>query len=273
MAHDKPCKSIVIHGGSRPKVAVVFSLSQFIGVFEIHNDSGKPYIIIGGQAVNYWAEKYLRSEPELGAFVPFVSKDIDFIGGRDDVLKVARQLHLPVKFPHKKLMTAFAGAVYFQIGGVQANIEFIRTIPGVSPAEATKWAIASEYGGKEIRVVDPVSLLICKLNLALSVDQTHRRDTEHVRILLLCARGFLREILQRVETGELPARGWLGAVERVLQLAESTTGKKSVAKLNVDWQQVLPMAEIASCEKLTIIRFRTQRLLQWLEKIKRPSRR
>ena len=36
-----------------------FSLPQFEGAFEIRNAEGKPHIIIGGQAVNYWAETFL----------------------------------------------------------------------------------------------------------------------------------------------------------------------------------------------------------------------
>ena len=250
-----------------------FSLEQFNEVLRARNSSGQPYIVIGGQAVNYWATRYLTQEPSLSSWQPFTSKDIDFCGSRDDVLRMAAHLKRPARFPHKKMMTAFAGGVSWQIGENLSSVEFIRQVPGATKEAIEKRAVMHDYFGESIRIIDPVSLLICKLNLALSVDQTHRRDTEHVRILLLCTRGFLREILQRVETGELPGRGWLGAVERVLQLAESTTGKKSSARLNVDWQQVLPMAEIASCEKLTIIRFRTQRLLQWLEKIKRPSRR
>lgn len=34
-------------------------------------------LIVGGQAVNLWAEIYSPSEPELGPFAPFTSKDAD----------------------------------------------------------------------------------------------------------------------------------------------------------------------------------------------------
>ena len=251
---------------------MAFSLTQFLGAFEVHDDSGKPYVIIGGQAVNYWAETYLRSEPELAAFVPFVSKDIDFMGGRNDVLKVARQLQLAVKFPHKKLMTAFAGAALFKIGDIQANIEFVRTVPGVSAGEVRKWAVAAERDGKSIRVIDPVSLLACKLDLALTVDQTNRRDGEHAQILLLCSRAFLREILHGVEAGELPARGWLAAAERLLKIAESKIGKRSVDALLVQWHQVLPSEAIATSEDRLIVQFREKRLVQWLVKLERWRR-
>jgi hypothetical protein len=37
-------------------VAVGFSLRQFSEIFKIRDAAGQPYILIGGQAVNYWAE-------------------------------------------------------------------------------------------------------------------------------------------------------------------------------------------------------------------------
>jgi len=272
VAHHQPGAGALRDGRSRPEVTVAFTLTQFLDAFEIQDDSGKPYILIGGQAVNYWAETYLHSEPELKAFVPFVSKDIDFMGGRGDVVKVARQLRLAVSFPHKKLMTAFAGAALFKIGDLKANIEFVRRVPGVSSVEVAKWAVVSERESRTIRVIDPVSLLACKLNLALTVDQTSRRDVDHVRILLLCNRAFLRETLRGVESGTLPARGWLAATERLLKIGESVIGQKAARKLGVDWRRVLPEVEISASQHPMVSRFRELRLPLWLAKINRVRR-
>jgi len=35
---------------------VGFTLRQFSEVFKIRDNEGKPYVLIGGQAVNFWAE-------------------------------------------------------------------------------------------------------------------------------------------------------------------------------------------------------------------------
>jgi len=149
-------------------------------------------------------------------------------------------------------------------------------MPGVSAAEINRWAVSSERAGKAIRVVDPVSLLACKLHLALTVDQTNRRDTDHVRILVLCVRAFLRETLLGTEANTLPVRGWLGAVERVLKLSESKLGKRAVGNLKVDWSQALPLDEVTASRLKPVIQFRDQRLAQWRAKpsqtFKRPGR-
>ena len=87
-------------------VGVKFSLQQFSDVLRIRDATGDPYILIGGQAVNYWAERYVPTEPELQPRRPFTSEDIDFKGGTDDVRRIARQLDLVPVFPLKVAMAA-----------------------------------------------------------------------------------------------------------------------------------------------------------------------
>lgn len=91
-------------------VTVGFRLRQFSEVFKIRNASGQPYILIGRQAVNYWAEDYLAAEPELRKLQPFTSEDIDFKGNHEDVARIARQLALSPRNPPKVAMTALSGA-------------------------------------------------------------------------------------------------------------------------------------------------------------------
>jgi hypothetical protein len=90
-------------------LTVGFSLQQFSEVLKIRDAAGQPYLLIGGQAVNYWAERYLAVEPQLEPLKPFTSEDIDFKGGQADVQRIARQLALPTGFPPKVQMTALAG--------------------------------------------------------------------------------------------------------------------------------------------------------------------
>lgn len=244
-----------------------FSLEQFAGVLHIRNASGLPFILIGGQAVNYWATRYLAQEPHLKSWQPFTSKDIDFQGHLDDVLRTANLLGRPARRPHKRMMTAFAGGVSWPIGDEISQVEFVRTLPGVKPSEVGRLAITHTIGEHTIRVVDPISLLTCKLNLALTVDQTHRRDTDHVRILILCTRAFLRETLIGAEAGALPIRGWLGAAERVLKLGESRLGRRAATALKLDWHQALPLPEIAASQSKAVTPFRKTRLVQWEAKL------
>ena len=43
-------------------------------------DLERDLVLVGGQAVNFWASYYERRVPELAREAPFTSKDIDFCG-------------------------------------------------------------------------------------------------------------------------------------------------------------------------------------------------
>lgn len=107
--------------------------------------------------------------------MPFTSGDIDFRGNRDDVRHIAGQLELTAVFPDKVAMTARAGAIPFKIGRQPSNIEIVRLIPGVSATTVDALAIDATWSGQQIRVLDPISLLLCKVNLALTVSQNNAR--------------------------------------------------------------------------------------------------
>jgi hypothetical protein len=160
---------------------------------------------------------------------PFTSEDIDFKGSYDDVQLIARQLKMTPRYPPKVQMTALAGTIPFQIGDLESNIEIVRRIPGVS-SSVDALAIRAEWEGKTIRVLDPISLLACKLELVARVPQDKRQDVMHLRILVPCVRAFLNEFLQRVEHGEIPARHWLGAANQVLKLTTTRRAQKVASR-------------------------------------------
>jgi hypothetical protein len=258
--------------GSNPRhvslgLTVSFSLQQFSEIFKIRDAAGQPYILIGGQAVNYWAERYLSTEPELELFQPFTSEDIDFKGGQEDVQRIARQLELPPGYPAKVEMTALAGVIPFQIGDLKSSIEIVRRVPGVS-GTASIPAVEVEWHGKTIRVLDPISLLASKLELAATVPQNKRRDVAHLKILVPCVRTFLHEVLQQVERDETPARNWLGAANQTLKLTTSHRAKRIAGKFQIDWTRILPLAAIARCKDEKIRRFHEQQLQQGYRKSK-----
>jgi len=86
------------------------------------------------------------------------------------VRRIARQLELTPIFPPRVQMTALAGTIPFQIGTLKSNIEIVRRISGVSGSVDAR-AVQAEWNGKTIRVLDPISLLACKLELVARVSQ------------------------------------------------------------------------------------------------------
>lgn len=246
---------------------VAFSLQQFSAVFKIRDEAGQPYVLVGGQAVNYWAEHYLSQEPELNSLRPFTSEDIDFKGNHDDVQRIAEQLESQANYPPKVALTALAGFVPFQIGNLKSTVEVVRRIPGVSGSANTP-AIQVEWEGKTLRVLDPISLLACKLELAATVSQVHRRDVPHLKMLVPCVRAFLNEVLQQVELGALPAKEWLKVANRVLKLTTDRRARKIGEKQLINWTEILPLTAIAKSQDEKIRRFHEQQLQQGFKKSK-----
>lgn len=114
-------------------------------------------------------------------------------------------------------MTALAGSIAIEIGGLKSNIEVVRSIPGVPSALETP-AIHAEFDGNILRVLDPISLLACKLELAATVTQENRQDVPHLKILLPSVRAFLENLILEVDLERLPAKEWLKVANQVLKL-------------------------------------------------------
>ncbi len=247
-------------------VSVGFSLRQFSEVLKIRDATGQPYLLVGGQAVNYWAERYAFAEPQLEKLRPFTSQDIDFKGNRADVQRIARLLELNPSYPRKVEMTALSGFISFQIGDLKSAIEVVRRIPGVSDTATP--AIQAEWEGSIIRVLDPISLLACKLELAATVSQENRQDVNHLEILLHCVRAFLGELLRQVEMGHLPAKDWLKVANQVLRLTTNHRARRIGGEHQIHWPEILPLTAIAKSQNEKIKRFLEQQLEQGYKKLK-----
>src|SRR5882672_3958516 len=112
------------------ETAVGFSLEQFDAALSVAHGNGKPFLLIGGQAVYFWAKSYLSEEPSLEQWRPFTSKDLDFQGGRDELVQFAKKMGVVARFPHKKEMTAWAGVAQITVAGETTSVDFLRMMPG-----------------------------------------------------------------------------------------------------------------------------------------------
>ncbi|MBI4705305.1 MAG: hypothetical protein HY744_29720 [Deltaproteobacteria bacterium] len=72
---------------------------------------GMDLVLVGGQAVNFWAERYLGRVAEIGAGLPYTSKDIDFCGDRQATAECAQRLGGKALFPDLDDATPNAGMV------------------------------------------------------------------------------------------------------------------------------------------------------------------
>lgn len=124
-----------------------------------------------------------------------------------------------------------------------------------------------QRGDHRIRVIHPIHLLVCKAHLSLKVSQEERQDEQHLKIMLVCCRAFLRELLKNVDSRD-SAKAWLKSVEVVMKLAESKIGKSATKNLGINWCSALPMKELDQVTDPALVSFREIRLKHWLQKVK-----
>ena len=79
-----------------------FSVNDADALLElIYSSPSGRIIIVGGQAVNFWADRYAPDKPELLAYRPFTSRDLDLLGSIADAYQLASKTHSVVEKPRR----------------------------------------------------------------------------------------------------------------------------------------------------------------------------
>jgi len=68
-------------------------------------------IIVGGQAVSIWADRYLQAEPELHQYLPFTSKDLDLLGDAVDLHHLSKATGFKRVMAPQKVLIPSAGFI------------------------------------------------------------------------------------------------------------------------------------------------------------------
>lgn len=161
-------------------------------------------VLVGGQAVNFWAERYLPRNPGLALGAPYTSKDIDFCAGPDVVEECARLLGgratLPAPFDDA---TPSSGLVAFTDGhGVEQVIDFLKAPFGLRVEELFRLALPVDVprdDGPPLRflVMHPVLCLESRChNVGGLPGYRTRAAINQLIASILCVREFLRELLE-----------------------------------------------------------------------------
>jgi len=213
--------------------------------------TGRPFVIVGGQAANIWAAYYLPREPRLQAHFPFTSKDLDLVGTKDDAVRVAAAIHWIVSAP-PVLGGPVEARLSSQPEGGGLRVEFLREIKGVPHEAILAYArenVVRVPGSDEpltVRVLDPVFLLHGKIRNSVDIEQDQpdkpRQDVKHVTMLGLCVPHFLEDV--RVQVREQTQRKeTLGDYIRALSaLKHNYSGRLFEAQHPglIHWQELIP---------------------------------
>lgn len=199
---------------------------------------GTECVIIGGQAVNLWSERYARPEPPWTELRPFTSLDLDLLGGRREVLQVAKLLKVSPHLPRAGENTANSGRLQVPLGNLELEVDFLHTANGINTQEAFETAPTLTFEGTSLRVLHPVLCVESKtVNLAtLPQDANCRQDLKHLRLSIANTHEYLAEL---TEHDAKPA-SLLRWARRLRSNANHQLGLAAARLHQVDFQQAIP---------------------------------
>jgi hypothetical protein len=220
-------------------------------------------LIVGGQAVNLWAEIYVAAELELHAFEPFTSKDADIHGNRELASILQRRSGWTCRFFDEPRQTAVAILTKPVEGAASTlTVEVIQSVFGLNTDDLNRNLVRELRPGENYRLPDPFVMLKAKLaNVAhLSVGK-RPQDLKHARMLLPICRAYFLELHAAIGRPDMSERNFLGAVAYATEIITSADARTVASRHGLDFLTIFPSAFAASPHE-KVRRFASQQLPQ-----------
>jgi hypothetical protein len=196
-----------------------------------------PIVLVGGQAVNFWANHYKHKAPQLAEHAPYTSKDIDFVGSSAAVRECANRLGGTAKLATLDDMNTPSTGVVMFIDENQhmRQIDFLGSVAGLDDADivdtAVRGTIEDEHGAPSASflVVHPV---LCLKSRAYNVAYLPGYQTTHaenqLRAAIICAEQFAVDRLSSAPDETLACN------EAVIKIARYGAGVEVFALRQID---------------------------------------
>lgn len=240
-----------------------FSVSDADALLElIYSEPTGRIVIVGGQAVNFWADRYVPDKSELLAYRPFTSRDLDLLGNIANAYRLASKTRGVLEKPHRRAASPVLANVEVKAGKVVRSVQFLKSVRGVTNREIDDNAVQFVVGDVKISVADPITMLKAKLHNLVELDQQGRNDRNHVEILRLCVPVFLERQLAAADETDAAARQCLRSIQRILGLSRFPIAGRLG---QFDWTLLIPISRLRKVRNARLQKFREQQLERWLK--------
>ncbi len=204
-------------------------------------DPAQP-LIVGGQAVNIWAEIYVTAEPALHEFEPFTSKDADIHGNRELAEILHRRTGWTCRFFDEPRQTGVAVLTKLSDDSSTAlTVEVLRTVHGVDADDLSRNQERETRPGERYRIPDPLVLLKAKLaNVARLSVEKRPQDLKHARMLIPISRAYFFEMHTAIGRPDMTERNFLGAVAYATEIITSGDARTVIARHGLDLTAIFP---------------------------------
>ncbi len=186
-------------------------------------------MLVGGQAVNFWAEHYASRVPALEAEAPFTSGDLDLVGAAalQEASRIAAALGGTVRRPPPRYDRSVIAAqvTYSDSAGDERDIQFLRRMCGTDAKEVIRTSIPIRPG---LRVMHPVACLESRIHNIVELPQEYDTPAgrQQARVAILCGREFLHDAL---DAGEVETVHRFN--QRIFRLARDRARRRAASGL------------------------------------------
>jgi hypothetical protein len=244
-----------------------FSIADADALLElIYSKPTGRIVVVAGQAVNFWADRYIGEEPRLRSLRPFTSRDLDLLGEIANAYRLASETQTPLEKPRRSTASPVLANLNIATGNLIRSVQFLRSVRGVTRQEITDNAIPFERGSVKFHIADPITTLKAKLYNLDELDQRGRNDARHVEIMMICVPLFLKKQLLSADETDVAARECLHDMQRVIKLGDAHVARQAMRAKRLSWTALLPLAELGKVRNVCLRKFRDQQLRRWLDR-------
>jgi hypothetical protein len=159
-------------------------------------------IIVGGQAINIWAE-YYSGTIDIAHYGPFTSKDIDYFGKRRTAALLANSLNGTLAIPTLDDVTPESAIVTATIGETTVEIDFLSNILGVAENDLKKRALVlsipvsnqANCQDVAIRVMHPLHCLQSRVANFIVLGRHDAATIRQLKVAQMVLTSYIHELL------------------------------------------------------------------------------
>lgn len=202
-------------------------------------------LIVGGQAVNLWAELYTNQSSTLAELAPFTSADADIYGSRMLAETLARRNGWECRFPNEA--NSIVAALLIKPGTAEGEtaltIEVLNEVNGLSEADLNLNSVVELADGARYRIPSPLVLLKAKLyNLVSLANLDRPQDLRHARMLFQIVPLYLNELHSEFRAGRLDEATLLGAARYAGSVITAPFAGNAGRSHSLDLGAIFPMS-------------------------------
>ncbi len=194
-------------------------------------------LLVGGQALAFWADRLAVALPEV--LVPTLTADADFIGDSALAKELGRRLGWDVWIPSIDDATPQTGKVTrcLPSGGIQ-EVDFLSGVVGLTTKDIVRRAAELEVAKfGVVRVIHPVDVLDSRIqNLHLLPGKRTPAGVAQAELAVDVARAFIRHVV-----GAEGERAGLRLLERTAAIAGDIAAVRVFVRFGVDPLAAVPL--------------------------------